>query len=245
MSERRPEVSIAIPAYGRPLQLAQAIESVLAQSFDDLELVISDDGGDAEELARSYGDPRVRYLANPTRLGMAANWEAALERSRGRYVGLLMDDDRLLPGYVETLHGVLERHADVGIAFANHLFDRDGELEPRPELIAPGLHRDILLTLVRFNPVPICSTLFRRDVVARLLPLPDTHTADFIMMMRAALARVAFFYVAEPLMIYRVHGEQLSGRPEFRQQVLDMWERFDFPAESEVARVHRETPMWH
>ena len=85
---------------------------------------------------------------------MARNWQAALSLARGRYVGLLMDDDRLLPDCVSTLHRVLETHPDVGVAFANHYFERDGLLEPRPELIAGGLHRDMLLTLIEHNPGP-------------------------------------------------------------------------------------------
>jgi glycosyltransferase involved in cell wall biosynthesis len=244
VSERGPEVSICIPAYARPAYLKVAIESVLAQTFGDLEVIVSDDGGDGEEVARSFGDPRVRYSANPSRLGMTGNWEAALRLARGRYVGLLMDDDRLLPDYAATLHAVFESQPDVGIAFANHFFDEGGELRRRAELIAPGFHRAILPTLVRFNPVPICATLMRREVLASLLPLPDNHASDFVMMVRAALAGVVFYYVREPLMIYRVHPEQLSSQVEFRDHVRRLWDEFDFMAGSEIDTLRRQSPNW-
>jgi glycosyltransferase involved in cell wall biosynthesis len=245
VAERAPEVSICIPAYGRPGYLREAIESVLAQTFADLEVIISDDGGDdGEELARSFADPRVRYRANPSRLGMSANWEAALTLARGRYVGLLMDDDRLLPSYVAKLRDVLERHAGAGIAFANHYFDHDGVWSARAELISAGWHRSILETLVRHNPVPIAATLMRREVLLQLLPVPDTQAADFVMMARAALAGVAFYYVSEPLMVYRVHPEQLSGRAEFREEINRAWEMLGFAEGSEIDVLRRQLPMW-
>lgn len=242
--ERAPEVSICIPAYARPDYLRAAIESVLAQTFSDLEVIVSDDSGDGEDVARSFGDARVRYSANPHRLGMVGNWEAALARARGRYVGLLMDDDRLLPDYVATVHEVLDSRPAVGIAFTNHFFDDGGNVTLRPELIPPGLHRAMLELLVRFNPVPICSTLMRREVLASLLPLPDNHAADFVMMMRAALAGVIFYYVREPLMIYRVHPAQLSGQEEFREHVRRLWDEFDFMEGSEIDVLRRQQPMW-
>ncbi|HEY1774787.1 MAG TPA: glycosyltransferase [Solirubrobacteraceae bacterium] len=237
-------MSICIPAYARPEYLRAAIESVLTQTFSDLEVIVSDDSGDGEEVARSFGDARVRYHANPHRLGMVGNWEAALGLARGRYVSLLMDDDRLLPDYVATLRGVLDSRPAVGIAFANHLFDDDGAITARAELIPPGLHRSMLELLVRFNPVPICSTMMRREVLASVLPLPENHAADFVMMMRAALAGVMFYYVSEPLMVYRVHSEQLSGQEEFREHVRRLWDEFDFPEGSEIDVLRRQQPMW-
>jgi hypothetical protein len=239
-----PAVSICIPAHSRPEFLRQAIDSVLRQTFSDLELIVSDDAGDAEDVVRSFDDVRVRYSAAPRDRGMARNWEAALALSRGKYVGLLMDDDRLLPSCVATLHSVLESHPDVGIAFANHYFDDHGNLTPRAELIAPGVYRDMLLTLLRHNPVPICSTLMRRSVMLDLVPLPDTDAADIVMMARAAKSGVAFYYVAEPLMVYRIHAGQLSGRQGFHDQVAGVWDEFDFPADSEFERTRREQPMW-
>lgn len=244
MAEPAPEVSICIPAYARPAYLEAAIESVLAQSFGDLEVVVSDDGHEGEEVARSFGDARVRYSANPTRLGMTGNWEAALSRARGRYVGLLMDDDRLLPEYLAHTRGVLDSRPDVGIVFTNHLFDDGAAVTARPELVAPGYHRAILPTLVRFNPVPICATLMRREVLTKLLPLPDNHASDFVMMMRAALAGVVFYYIAEPLMVYRVHPEQLSGQAEFSEHVRRLWDEFDFMPGSEIDTLRRSQPRW-
>jgi hypothetical protein len=102
----------------------------------------------------------------------------------------------------------------------------------------------MLLTLLRHNPVPICSTLMRRSVMLNLVPLPDTDSADIVMMARAATAGVAFYYVPEPLMLYRLHAGQLSGHHGFMDQVASVWDEFDFPPDSELERTRREQPMW-
>jgi glycosyltransferase involved in cell wall biosynthesis len=64
-----PTVSVCIPAFARPAFLRAAIESVLNQDFDDLELLVGDDSGGLESAL--VPDPRIRYFRNPTRLGMA------------------------------------------------------------------------------------------------------------------------------------------------------------------------------
>src|SRR2546425_3765166 len=117
------QVSICIPAYGRPEELGVAIESVLSQDFEELEVVVGDDSGDLEPVVNRFGDPRVRYLRNPRRLGMAGNWNAVLDRADGRLLGLLMDDDRLLPGFVRSTVSQFEEDPSLGVVFTNHLLD--------------------------------------------------------------------------------------------------------------------------
>ncbi len=73
-------VSICIPAYARPKLLRAAMESVLTQERGDLELLIGDDSGDLEAVVTSFDDPRVRYRRNASRLGMAGNWTALLDK---------------------------------------------------------------------------------------------------------------------------------------------------------------------
>jgi len=92
-----PLVSVCIPLYNGGPYIREAIESVLAQTLTDWELVITDDGstdGSAEIIA-SYSDPRIRYLLNPQRLGAEGNWNRCVKEGRGIYRKLLCHDDRL------------------------------------------------------------------------------------------------------------------------------------------------------
>src|SRR5437868_5207767 len=102
-----PHVSVCIRAYRRPDGLAAAIESVLTQSYRDFEVVVSDDGGDLEEVAASFHDARVRYFRNETPLGPAVNLRQAVDRSRGRLLAFHSDDDLWLPGFLSNTVAVL------------------------------------------------------------------------------------------------------------------------------------------
>jgi glycosyltransferase involved in cell wall biosynthesis len=98
-------VSIGIPTYNRAATLGRAVESALAQTYTNIEVVICDDGSSdsTNDLCRALAarDPRVRYLRSPSNQGLAANHNKLFGQLRGRYAMLLSDDDWLAPNYVE------------------------------------------------------------------------------------------------------------------------------------------------
>lgn len=94
-----PTVSVCIPTYLGARHLRQSIDSVLAQTFTDFELVIVDDHSSDETFGIASGitDSRIRCLRNERRLGAEANWTRAVLEARGRYVKVLPQDDLLAP----------------------------------------------------------------------------------------------------------------------------------------------------
>ena len=89
------KVTVAIPTYNRAHYLPEAIESVLAQTFQDFELLILDNAStdNTPELVKSFKDERIRYVRNQTNIGMFGNCNKALELARGEYVIIFHDDD--------------------------------------------------------------------------------------------------------------------------------------------------------
>jgi glycosyltransferase involved in cell wall biosynthesis len=102
-----PAVSVIVPTRDRPALLPAAVESVLAQSLGDVEVVVVDDG--PREPARISADPRVRIVRLPASLGQAAALNAGAREARGRWLAHLDDDDRLLPHMLETSLEAMER----------------------------------------------------------------------------------------------------------------------------------------
>jgi glycosyltransferase involved in cell wall biosynthesis len=236
-----PRVSIGIPAYARPRELARAIESVLSQGYRDFELVVGDDSGDLEPVVAPFDDPRLTYHRHEERLGMAGNWSFLLDNARGDLIGLLGDDDRLLPGYLEAVVSTFDRDPSLGVVFTDHYFDRDGELTQRECELPGGRHEPFLLPYLTHLPVPISATLMRRDVWEAIRPLPELKSSDVVMFLRAAEAGYAFHYVDEPLMAYRMsHPNQLSQQAAFRHDTVEVWELFEFadPAAEKLRRGH-------
>jgi glycosyltransferase involved in cell wall biosynthesis len=227
-------VSICIPAVKSPTITARALQSALSQDFEEFEVVVTDDtGGALRDVVLAANDPRVRYQANPTRLGYVGNHLAAIRLARGRLIAFLHDDDRLLPGYLRTAAKRFEDDDRLGVVLVGVLEDRHGVLEPAPAP-PPGRYADYRPHLLdeRFQALPSAS-MFRREALEEAeQPWPDLSCADMVVYFAAASAGWAFFVEATPLVIFARHQGQLSAQEtQFRDHVVRLWEllRFDDP----------------
>lgn len=112
----RPLVSVGVPVYNGENFIEPAIRSVLSQTLDDLELIISDNASTDRTAAicRDYAasDRRVVYRRNAQNLGAAPNYDLAFAMARGRYFKWLAHDDELTPAYLEQAVGLLERRPE-------------------------------------------------------------------------------------------------------------------------------------
>jgi glycosyltransferase involved in cell wall biosynthesis len=101
-----PFFSVCLPTYNYARYIGDAIRSVLRQDFQDFEVVICDDcsDDDTESVVRGFGDPRISYHRNSERLGIFGNMNAAMRRSRGRYLKTLCADDMLSPACLGVVH---------------------------------------------------------------------------------------------------------------------------------------------
>jgi glycosyltransferase involved in cell wall biosynthesis len=97
--DHRPTVSVIIPTYNRGHMVGRAIRSVLSQTFEDLELIIVDDGSrdKTDEVVDRFRDPRIRYIRHHTNRGAQAARNTGIDAARGDYVSFLDSDDEWLP----------------------------------------------------------------------------------------------------------------------------------------------------
>jgi glycosyltransferase involved in cell wall biosynthesis len=109
VTDTRPRISVMIPVYNGEAYLGEAVQSVLAQSYRPIEIVVVDDGSDdaSATVARRFGDA-VRYERQP-RCGNGAARNRAVALATGELFTFLDADDRLVPGALQRLAGVLER----------------------------------------------------------------------------------------------------------------------------------------
>jgi glycosyltransferase involved in cell wall biosynthesis len=109
---KTPLVSVCVPVYNYGRFLSTCIESVLAQTISDWELIICDDCStdDTAKIAQAFAnaDPRIRYIENPQRLGMNGNIKRVADQGRGAYLKMLCADDWLAPGCLEILTRLLD-----------------------------------------------------------------------------------------------------------------------------------------
>ena len=118
-----PLVSITVPTYNRAALVTKAIDSLLVQTYPNIEVIVVDDGSTdatAETLGRYASDPRVRVVRHEQNRGVTAAKNTGIDAMNGVYGGILDSDDELLPGAVGTLLSTFESLGpDVGVVFAD------------------------------------------------------------------------------------------------------------------------------
>ncbi|MCL6700793.1 glycosyltransferase [Pseudomonas sp. T1.Ur] len=228
-----PLVSIVIPAYN-PRFFDQALLSALAQTYENVEIIVCDDspGDEIRDIVASFKEPAhpVRYLKNPQRLGLQGNLLRCVEEAQGEFIKVLCDDDRLFAPCIAMQAQALLEHADVSVVFALRLLCDAGNfiLPPRVDncRFSPNdalLKGDDMLaifesTLTNFVG-NFSSTLMRRADVLELLPALIQDGAGFVAVLDFALfvclmRRGNLIALNTVLSIERLYSERLSKTPE-------------------------------
>jgi len=130
--EKQPLVSIGLPVYNGARYLAEAIESILSQTYRRLELIICDNASTdgTEQICRRFAslDDRIRYFRNTANLGVSRNFNLAVERASGKYFRWAADDDRIAPEYLARCVEALEADPTIVLCHSQVIvIDENGE----------------------------------------------------------------------------------------------------------------------
>ena len=112
-----PLVSVVMPVYNGEKYLKEAIDSVLSQSYQNIELVIVNDGStdSGSQIVKKYTDPRIRFVENESNSGIVYSRNKGLESATGKYVATLDSDDIALPDRIEKQVLFLENNSEYGM----------------------------------------------------------------------------------------------------------------------------------
>jgi glycosyltransferase involved in cell wall biosynthesis len=203
-----------MPIYNGARYGSAAIESILGQSWANLELVICDNAStdETEALCRIYErkDRRVRYFRNAENLGAHPNYNLAFQRSRGEYFKWAAHDDLLRPTYVETCVAALERHPEAVVSQSLlEYIDADdallgvyaSKLDTSDYLDGPARFAAVILTA---HPAYEIMGVFRRSALEDGVLLKSFHGADRALLAELSL-RGTMIQVREPLLLVRHH----------------------------------------
>lgn len=217
-----PKVSFIVPCYKLAHLLPECVNSILAQTYGDFEVLIMDDCSpdNTPEVARSFADPRVRHVRNDPNLGHLRNYNKGIELARGEYIWLISADDSLrsshvLEGYVK----LMDASPNVGFVFcpAMKVVDAEDRGVMAYSLVADRDatirgHEFLSKHLVYANIVPSPAAMARKKLYNNVngFPLDLPHTGDWYLWgMFAFSADVGFF--AEPMVNRRFHERNMSS----------------------------------
>jgi len=233
---RRPQVSIALPVRNGADTLGPVVESVLAQTCTDLELVISDNASTdgTEDLCRRFAavDPRVVYRRHPANVGLLNNFVSAAETATGTYLRWIGDDDWLEPEFVARVLAAfgedprrvlvtteLVYRDEAGVETLDAGYDPSAMASPDP------VHRLGAVLRMLTNDVPVVDPVYgtiRRDLAT--IPRKNMMREDQVFAARLALGG-PWGHVAAPLAGRRRTDDppakiaRLLGVPEWRRHV--------------------------
>lgn len=159
-----PLVTIVIPTYNRPDFLEKTLESILAQTYRDLEVIVVSNGVSAanEAMVRSFGDLRVIYADQENSGGPSSPRNHGIRLAKGKYIAFCDDDDLWMPYKVEKQVAAMEAQPDYGLCYTKMMrFDATGH-EWTEALDSGATDLDKLLYI---NTIPISSVMVRADLV--------------------------------------------------------------------------------
>jgi len=228
-----PKVSICLPVYNGERFLAQAIESVLGQTFRDFEVLIADDrstdGSYAIAQRFAQRDPRVHAWSNRTNLGLFANYNSCIQRAQGEYIKLFAQDDLLEPDALQWLVKALESNPQVKLVSCGRRWI--GPDNQQLQVVCPFPETRVIAgtDVIRYNLMQLgnwvgepSTTMFRRADAGDGFDTRFHHYGDIEYWFRIVESG-DYLYLDDVLCSFRRHsGSSTTGNLAGLYFVLDM-----------------------
>ncbi|TFH08815.1 MAG: glycosyltransferase [Nitrosomonadales bacterium] len=232
-----PMVSVVIKSYNHAAYIHQSIQSILDQSFQDFEIVITDDGSTDKtpDIIRKFTDPRIHLEILPNNNGISIAMNKTIERARGKYIAILNSDDYALSGRLEQQVKFLESNSDISVLFGLPMpvDDNGRETESFDDFTRPLSFPDFSCsTWLRnffFHGNCLCApTAMIRSTVYKQVGEYDprlTALQDFEMWIRMLKARNNFYVLPIELTAFRIRDKNLNmSAPRFDSRLRSTFE---------------------
>ncbi len=220
MNNNQPLVSIGLPVYNGEQFLRDALDSLLKQTFENFELIISDNAStdNTEKICREYTkkDQRIRYYRNPENIGAARNFNRVFELSKGKYFKWAAHDDICAPSLISVCVEVLEKEDSVVLCYPKtKLINKDGnwlnvsyKSLGQTNFLEPQKRFDEILTKAVW-----CFEIFgvmRREMLGKTSLIGKYFGSDKVLLAELSLLG-QFQEINQPLFFRRCHREQATN----------------------------------
>ena len=226
------KVSVIVPTYNRAHLVTETIDSILAQTFKDFELIVIDNesGDNTEEVIRSYTDERIRYFRHQNNGLVAVNRNYGISKANGEYIAFCDDDDLWMPEKLERQVKLLDLNKELGLVYSNsYIMDANGNLERDTLLSKSKLFRgNVFDKLFQGNFIPMLTVVIRREVLSKVGGFSPKYiiAQDYDLWLRIA-EYYPIDFTEEPLAKYRIHGGSASRNLELvikeGFQLIEYW----------------------
>ncbi|MEH2173429.1 glycosyltransferase family 2 protein [Nostoc sp.] len=234
---QQPLVSIVIPTYNRPDYLKQAIASAIKQTYQNIEIIISDNcsSENPQALVASFGDSRIRFWRHQQNVGMLANQQHGFNMAQGKYVASLHDDDIWNEDFLAKLVPPLEANSDLILAFcdqyiidANGIINHTGTEENtrayKRDKLAKGIYKPFSKIGLVDKSIPTAASCVIRNNLVDWYSIPSEVAGmwDLYLTYLFCISGYGAYYYPERLTRYRAHEQtdtMLSGSRDVQAKI--------------------------
>jgi glycosyltransferase involved in cell wall biosynthesis len=208
-----PRISVVIPTYQSCRTIAQAIDSVLCQTYQNFEIIVIDDGSTDEtsEILKTY-DRRIQYYYQKN-CGPSAARNNGIRRSIGEYIAFLDADDAWLPTKIEKQIALFNRDESLGLVFSDSFIVNDrGVINKTCFQVAPPISGLAYEALFVYNFIPLLTAIIRRDCLEQVGLFNESILGpeDYDLWLRISRSWKIEF-INEPLAYYKVGQNHVSS----------------------------------
>lgn len=220
----KPLVSVIMPVYNSALYLREAIESILHQTFQNLELIILNDGStdSSLEIIKSYaeGDKRIKIFDSKINLGIVKQLNLGVKVAEGKFIARMDSDDIACRERLEKQLNFLEENREVGILGTSTVLINKGseEIGGSERMESSYL---VLFSSYFINPFAHPTVMIRREVFERIGLYNENRypSEDYDFWIRASKV-TKFYNLKDPLLYYRVHPKSITQMKSAEQKSI-------------------------
>jgi len=252
----RPQVSFAVLNYNNGRFLRDCLDSILSQNGGHhFEIILVDDCStdNSEEIARSYTDPRIRFIRHARNMGHIATVNDALGHASGDYIARVDSDDRYRPDFLNEVLPVFARYPEAGLVYGDAaVINGQGEIDIlRCDRVHAGrdFHGNELVRLLEENFMCSPTVIARRQAWQQTLPAPEGlafHDWYFTVMMAR---RWKFYYLDKVIADYRVHAGNyhvaITRNRKEEPSIFALLDRLYSETEADAALEHAKRGARH
>lgn len=245
-SPTAPRVSVILPAYNRETLVARAIDSVLAQTYGDFELIIVDDASKdgTRAVLETYRDhPKVRLILSDVNRGGSGARNLGIEAARGELIAFQDSDDVWLPHKLAAQVAALDANPKAGLCYCGSLFSSPERTYYIPEPVFARLEGDMSAEILRRNTTSTQVLVMRRAVLDKTGPFDATlkRFQDWDLMIRVA-QETPFVFLPEPMVVIFATAGNISSVVEndaiARARILEKYAGLFATSPAHAARNH-------
>lgn len=215
---KSPMVSVIMSVYNEPAEwIMLAIDSVLHQTYRDVEFIIVCDNPDNDSICNLLSnymdnDTRIVLILNKTNIGLTRSLNVALHKCKGKYIARMDADDISFPNRFEKQVSFLESNSEISVCYSNY-----SRINEEGDVICDRFQKyeDYNINYITYtNPIGHSTVMFRNDICQEREPLYNElfrRSQDYELWSFLYLRDIKFGYIDEPLLKYRVSKSQVTS----------------------------------